>query len=106
MLVLSRKPKEVIVIGQDIKVTIISVNRDQVRIGIDAPPDIPVHRYEVYLAIREANRAAASLGTVTKDETTKILAGIKRPKKAPSTPSMPSTSRPKEIADPSENAPK
>ena len=100
MLVLSRKPKEVIVIGQDIKVTIISINRDQVRIGIDAPPSVPVHRYEVYLAIREANRAAASIETVTKDEAAKILAGIKRPKKTP--PASP----PKEITDPSESAPK
>jgi len=79
VLVLSRKPQEVIVIGQDIKITVLSVNRDQVRIGIEAPPDVAVHRYEVYLSIREANREAARLGAATQEEATKILANIKRP---------------------------
>ncbi|MHB8262639.1 MAG: carbon storage regulator CsrA [Acidimicrobiales bacterium] len=79
MLVLSRKPQEVIVIGQDIKITVLSVNHDQVRIGIEAPPEIAVHRYEVYLSIKEANREAALLGTATQEETAKILANVKRP---------------------------
>ncbi len=83
MLVLSRRPQEVIVIGQDIKITVLSVNRDQVRIGIEAPPEVAVHRYEVYLSISEANREAARLGATTQEEAAKILAGVKRPPAAP-----------------------
>jgi carbon storage regulator len=59
MLVLSRRPHESIVIGHDIVVTVLDVRRDQVRIGIEAPKDVEVHRQEVYEAIQEANRAAA-----------------------------------------------
>ncbi|WP_162598886.1 carbon storage regulator CsrA, partial [Providencia rettgeri] len=43
MLILTRKPTEVVVIGDDIKVTILGVKGNQVRIGIDAPKDISVH---------------------------------------------------------------
>ena len=48
MLVLSRKAGEVVTIGGDIKVTIVSVDRGVVRLGIEAPRDVPVHRKEVY----------------------------------------------------------
>jgi carbon storage regulator len=60
MLVLSRRPHESIVIGHDIVVTVLDVRRDQVRIGIEAPKDVEVHRKEIYEAIQEANRAAAA----------------------------------------------
>jgi carbon storage regulator len=60
MLVLSRRPHESIVIGHDIVVTVLDVRRDQVRIGIEAPKDVEVHRKEVYEAIQEANKAAAA----------------------------------------------
>ncbi len=75
MLVLSRRPKEVIVIGDDIKVTIISVGRDQVRIGVEAPADVPVHRLEVYQAIQEANRLAL-VPTATAAEAEEILKSL------------------------------
>jgi len=52
MLVLSRKPGETIMIG-DIVVTIVRVRGDQVQVGIDAPKTVPVHRGEIYAAIRE-----------------------------------------------------
>ena len=48
MLVLSRHPNERLVIGDDIVTTIVSVTGDKVRIGIDAPKDVSVHRQEVY----------------------------------------------------------
>jgi carbon storage regulator len=52
MLVLSRKTEESIVIGDNIKITIVRIAGDKVRIGIEAPPDVPVHRQEVYDAIQ------------------------------------------------------
>ncbi len=51
MLVLSRQRDESIMIGKDIKITIVDIRKDRVRIGIEAPDDIPVHREEVYEAI-------------------------------------------------------
>lgn len=60
MLALSRKKDEVIVINNDIEVTIIEVKGDQVKLGITAPKSVPVYRKEVYLQIQEANRAAAN----------------------------------------------
>jgi carbon storage regulator len=57
MLVLSRQSDETIIIGDNIRVTIVEVRGDKVRIGIDAPRDVAVHRQEIYDAIR---REAAS----------------------------------------------
>jgi len=51
MLVLSRDYDQSIMIGNDIKVTVVEVRGNKVRLGIDAPKDIPVHRQEVYEAI-------------------------------------------------------
>ena len=58
MLVLSRHRDEAIMIGDDIVVTIVDIRGDKVRLGIDAPSDIPVHRQEVYEAIQRENRKA------------------------------------------------
>jgi carbon storage regulator len=52
MLVLSRKRDGKLMIGDDIVVTIIEIRGDKVRLGIDAPPDVQVHRQEVYEAIK------------------------------------------------------
>jgi carbon storage regulator len=52
MLVLSRQSDETIIIGDNIRVTIVEVRGDKVRIGIDAPRDVTVHRQEIYDAIR------------------------------------------------------
>ena len=61
MLVLSRHRDESIMIGDDVVVTIVDIRGDKVRLGIDAPQDIPVHRQEVYEAIQRENQKAARL---------------------------------------------
>ena len=52
MLTLSRKKSEVIKIGDDISIMIVSISPGNVRLGIEAPKDVPVHRLEVYQAIK------------------------------------------------------
>ena len=59
VLVLSRKRNEKIVIGDEVVVTILEVRGDQVQLGIEAPRRIPVHRFEVYEAIRKVTEEAA-----------------------------------------------
>jgi carbon storage regulator len=59
MLVLSRQRDETIMIGDDIEITIVDVRGEKVRLGINAPPHVPVHRKEVYEAIKRENQAAA-----------------------------------------------
>lgn len=51
MLVLSRKVDEVIQIGDSIRIVVVRIGSDKVRIGIEAPPDVPIHREEVRQAI-------------------------------------------------------
>ena len=60
MLVLSRRPGESIMIGNDVVVTVLEVSGDTVRVGVRAPQEIVVHREEVFLAVQEADQAAAS----------------------------------------------
>lgn len=52
MLVLSRKKNESIIINDDITVVVVEIRGDKVRLGIEAPKEVPVHRNEVYEAIR------------------------------------------------------
>ena len=58
MLVLSRKKNESIIINDNITVTVIEIRGDKVRIGIEAPKDVTVHRREVYDAIQNQIRAS------------------------------------------------
>jgi carbon storage regulator len=62
MLVLSRQRDESIMIGDDIVITIVDIRGDKVRLGIQAPTQIPVHRQEVYEAIKRENQKASEGG--------------------------------------------
>lgn len=57
MLVLSRKHDETIMIGDDIEITIVDIKGDTVRVGINAPRSVAVHRKEIYEAIKQENIA-------------------------------------------------
>ena len=61
MLVLSRQRDESIIIGDNIVITVVDIRGDKVRLGIQAPTEIPVHRQEVYEAIQRENRKATQL---------------------------------------------
>jgi len=61
MLVLSRQRDESIMIGDNIVITIVDIRGDKVRLGINAPSEIPVHRQEVYEAIQRENLRASRL---------------------------------------------
>ena len=60
MLVLGRKKGETIIINDDIEITVTSIEGDMVRLGIDAPKQVTIHRKEVYLEIQEENKQATS----------------------------------------------
>jgi carbon storage regulator len=61
MLVLSRQRDESIIIGDNVVITIVDVRGDKVKLGIEAPREVTVHRQEVYEAIQRENRQAALL---------------------------------------------
>lgn len=73
MLVLTRKIDESIIIGDNIKVFIVDVRGDQVKLGIDAPKDISVHRQEIYEDIQQENKRAALSKHVNVDEVIRSL---------------------------------
>ena len=63
MLVLSRKPNESVVIAENIVVTVIEVRGDKVRLGIQAPRDVPIHRSEIWAAIQREESVEAAKTT-------------------------------------------
>ena len=79
MLVLSRQRDESIMIGDNIVVTIVDIRGDKVRLGINAPTEIPVHRQEVYEAIQRENLRASRMDV-------KDTRAIGRPGRAPNGP--------------------
>lgn len=60
MLVLSRKEDEIIRIGEDISIVIVDIQGDKVRLGIEAPQDVPVHRQEIYEKIKNVHNKKES----------------------------------------------
>ena len=65
MLVLTRKKNESIIINDDIEITIVDVQGEQVRIGINAPKNISIYRKEIYLEIKEENKKASTATNIT-----------------------------------------
>lgn len=81
MLVLSRKVGESVVIGDDVTVTILEVRGDIVRVGIDAPRSVAVHRAELLEQLESSNREAAS---PSEDAVASLSAALKsRPEQPP-----------------------
>lgn len=64
MLVLTRKLNEKIVIGDEIEIILVDIGKDQVKIGINAPRSVKVHRWEVYEEIQRENREAAKIASL------------------------------------------
>jgi carbon storage regulator len=69
MLVLSRKKNESIVINDDITIVVVEIRGDKVRLGVEAPKEVPVHRREVFDAIRRNEVAAADKSAGKTDAT-------------------------------------
>jgi carbon storage regulator len=77
MLILTRKLGESITIGDDIKITFLETKGKQIRVGIDAPPHIAVHREEIYHLIKEQNIQALQGVTVEKETLPDMWDGLK-----------------------------
>ena len=73
-MVLSRTYEEAIMIGDDVEVTVLDIRGDRVRLGIRAPSRIPVHRKEVYVAIRQENARATESDAAALGEAARIHA--------------------------------
>lgn len=58
MLALSRKKGEALVINNNIEITVLEIKGDQIKLGINAPKEVPVYRKEVYVQIQESNKEA------------------------------------------------
>lgn len=64
MLILTRRIGETLIIGDDVNITVLGVKGNQVRLGINAPKDVSVHREEIYLRIQNEKEASDSEGNV------------------------------------------
>ena len=67
MLALARKVNESIILNDNIEVTVLEVKGDQVKIGINAPKDVPIYRKELFVQIQEADAVEAAVKKVLKD---------------------------------------
>ena len=83
MLVLTRKLGEVIRIGTGVTVRVLEVKGNQVRLGLEAPPDVKIFREEIYRAILKENEDAALDGPQTMDDAASAVRVHGRPAKAP-----------------------
>ncbi|MCH5249700.1 MAG: carbon storage regulator CsrA [Lachnospiraceae bacterium] len=61
MLALSRKKSEALIINNNIEITVLEIKGEQVKLGINAPKEVPVYRKEVYVQIQDANKAAINV---------------------------------------------
>lgn len=83
MLILTRRVGENVIVGDDIVISVIEVRGDAVRIGIQAPRSVSVHREEVYLELQHANREAASSSDAAVDELLTQLPARERSERRP-----------------------
>jgi carbon storage regulator len=79
MLVLTRRPGESVMVGDDVVVTVLEVRGEVIRLGIKAPRSIQVHREEVFREIQAANRAAASPADSAVEALARLLSHPTRP---------------------------
>ena len=86
MLVLSRRPQESFRIGHDVVITVLEVSGDKVRIGIDAPAHVQVHRQEVYLEVQRANLEAAAASPSAAADLAAAIRGQSAPAAEPAAP--------------------
>jgi carbon storage regulator len=77
VLVLTRKLKEAIQIGDDIEITVLAIQGDQVKLGINAPKHVEIHRKEIYLAIQNENNEASLASKTSLQELNKQLKHLK-----------------------------
>ena len=83
MLVLSRKVNQSIMVGDNVRVVVVAVDRDQVKLGIEAPREIAVHRSEIYEEIQRSNRSAAAQPDVPAPAVPVERGTLQRAKKGP-----------------------
>jgi carbon storage regulator len=103
VLVLSRRPHESFRIGHDVVITVLEVNGDKVRIGIDAPSHVQVHRQEVYEEVQRANAAAAATeqgATTDLARAVRGAAGDRGPDRPAGTPGAATPAEPEEPGQP------
>jgi carbon storage regulator len=86
VLVLSRRPQESFRIGHDIVITVLEVSGDKVRIGIDAPAHVQVHRQEVYAEVQRANLEAAAASPSAAADLAAAIRGTSKPSSEPASP--------------------
>ena len=67
MLILTRKPNQAIMIGNNIRVVVVGLDSEEVRLGIEAPQNVPIRRYEIFQEVNRANKSV--LRTVGKGST-------------------------------------
>lgn len=77
MLVLTRRLNEAIQIGEEIEITVLAIQGDQVKLGINAPKHVEIHRKEVYLAIQKENNEASLASKTFLQELNKQLQHLK-----------------------------
>jgi carbon storage regulator len=81
MLVLSRKVNQSIMVGDNVRVVVVAVDRDQVKLGIEAPREIAVHRSEIYEEIQRSNRSAAAAGATPAEKSAAVAPAALQPRK-------------------------
>ena len=78
MLILTRRPGESLFLGEDIKITVLSMQGKQIKLGITVPSDTTVYREEVYLRVREQNKLALETSDADLLAATELWTGTKK----------------------------